>query len=74
MENEAGEKELKFDNPFLSALHKDGLISDRSFKVTLKNDSLMINDSLLSKEVLDKYRSFLNGKTELNVEVNFEKQ
>lgn len=73
-ENEAGERELKFDNPFLGALHKDGLISDRSFKVTLKNDSLLINEVLQSKEVLEKYRSFLNGKTELNVEVNFEKQ
>ena len=69
-----GNKEVKMGNPFLEALQKDGLISDRSFKVNLKNDSLLINDQLQTKETLDKYRSFLNGKTELNMEVNFTKQ
>ena len=69
-----GGKEVKMENPFLEALQKDGLISDRSFKVSLKNDSLIINDQLQTKETLDKYRSFLNGKTELNMEVNFTKQ
>jgi K(+)-stimulated pyrophosphate-energized sodium pump len=72
-ENAEGEKEVKFDNPFLSALHKDGLISDKSFRVSLKNDSLLINEVLQTKDVLEKYRSYLNGKTELNVEVNFQK-
>jgi hypothetical protein len=73
-ETAEGDKELKFENPFLNALHKDSLISDKSFKVTLKNDSLKINDVLQSKEVLEKYRSFLNGQNELNIEVNFQKQ
>ena len=58
---------------FLEALKKDKLISAAGFSVKLKNDSLSINDILQSKEVLEKYRSFLNGKTEMDVKVNVEK-
>jgi K(+)-stimulated pyrophosphate-energized sodium pump len=65
--------EMKLDNPFLQALQKDSLISAVGFSVKLKNDSLTINNVLQPKEVLEKYRSLLNGKTELDVKVNVEK-
>ncbi len=65
--------EMKLENPFLEALKKDSLITAAGFSVKLKNDSLIINDVLQSKEVLDKYRSLLNGKTELDIKVNVEK-
>jgi K(+)-stimulated pyrophosphate-energized sodium pump len=70
------EKDLAFDfeNPFINALRKDGFIDNVSFKVYLKNDTLRINDVLQPKEVLEKYRPYLNNKTELNVEFNFRKQ
>ena len=71
MEGEEGE--MKLENSFLEALKKDKLISAAGFSVKLKNDSLSINHVLQSKEVLDKYRSFLNGKTEMDVKVNVEK-
>ncbi|MBY0479202.1 MAG: sodium-translocating pyrophosphatase [Chitinophagaceae bacterium] len=64
---------MKLENPFLEALKEDKLISAAGFSVQLKNDSLTINNVLQSKEVLDKYRSLLNGKTELDVKVNVEK-
>ncbi|MBX9785232.1 MAG: sodium-translocating pyrophosphatase [Chitinophagaceae bacterium] len=73
MEAEEEGKEIKLENPFLEALRADKLIDQKHFKVTLKNDSLMINDVLQSKEALDKYRSYLNGKMELNAEVNYQK-
>lgn len=65
--------EMKLENPFLEALKKDSLITAAGFSVQLKNDSLIINDVLQSNEVLDKYHSLLNGKTELDVKVNVEK-
>jgi hypothetical protein len=36
----------------------------------LKEDVLTINGAVQPKEVLEKYRSLLNGKTELNISVN----
>jgi len=66
-------EEMKLENSFLEALKEDKLISAAGFSVKLKNDSLSINNVLQSKEVLDKYRSFLNGKTEMDVKVNIEK-
>lgn len=72
-QKEGQEAEMKLENPFLEALKKDSLISAVGFSVKLKNDSLIINNVLQSKEVLDKYRSLLNGKTELDVKVNVEK-
>jgi len=66
-------EEMKLENSFLEALKEDKLISAAGFSVKLKNDSLSINNVLQSKEVLDKYRSFLNGKTEMDVKVNVEK-
>jgi len=65
--------EMKLGNPFLEALKNDSLITAAGFSVQLKNDSLIINDVLQSKEVLNKYRSLLNGKTNLDVKVNVEK-
>ncbi len=70
---EGKEAEMKLENPFLEALKEDKLISAAGFSVQLKNDSLTINNVLQPKEVLDKYRSLLNGKTELDVKVNVEK-
>lgn len=72
-QKEGKEAEMKLENPFLEALKKDSLIKVSGFTVKLKNDSLIINNVLQSKEVLDKYRSLLNGKTELDVKVNVEK-
>ncbi len=72
-QKEGKEAEMKLENPFLEALKKDGLIKASGFTVRLKNDSLIINNVLQSKEVLDKYLSLLNGKTELDVKVNVEK-
>jgi K(+)-stimulated pyrophosphate-energized sodium pump len=69
-EAEAKGSEIKLENPLAIALEKDGLIDKNSFTVRLKNDSLYINNVLQTKEVLDKYRSVLNGQTELNIEVN----
>jgi hypothetical protein len=40
----------------------------------LKDDQLSINGAAQPKEVLEKYRSLLNGKTELKIEVNTEKK
>lgn len=65
---EAGE--LKIDNPFIQALITDGLINTKEgFSVKLKDNKLTINGTEQSAEVLQKYASLLNGKTELNVEV-----
>lgn len=66
-----GEKgELKIDNPFIQALITDGLINTKDgFSVNLKDNKLSINGTEQSVEVLQKYVSLLNGKTELNVEV-----
>ncbi|HEX4957507.1 MAG TPA: sodium-translocating pyrophosphatase, partial [Lacibacter sp.] len=65
---EAGE--LKIDNPFIQALITDGMINAKEgFSVKLKDNKLTINGTEQSAEVLQKYASLLNGKTELNVEV-----
>ncbi|MFT3844067.1 MAG: sodium-translocating pyrophosphatase [Lacibacter sp.] len=62
------------NNPFIAALMKDSLINGNGFSVQLKNDSLTINGTLQTKETLDKYRSLLNGNTELNIEMNTQKK
>jgi K(+)-stimulated pyrophosphate-energized sodium pump len=74
-QKESGEKEEMniTGNPFVEALLKDGLINKAGFSVKLKNDSLIINDVLQGKEVLEKYRFLLNGKTELEMKVNVDK-
>jgi K(+)-stimulated pyrophosphate-energized sodium pump len=71
---ESGAEEMKLENPFLSALLADGIISKEGFTVKLKNDSLTVNGTLQSKETLDKYRSLLNGQQELDVKVSLEKK
>ncbi len=60
-------------NPFVEALLKDGLIHKAGFSVKLKNDTLIINDVLQSKEVLDKYRHLIKGKAEIDMKVNVDK-
>lgn len=69
-----GVAEAKSDNPFIAALLKDSLISANGFSLKLKNDSLFINGTLQSKETLDKYRSLLNGNTELEVNMQVQKK
>lgn len=71
-----GEKgELKIDNPFIQALITDGLINTKDgFSVNLKDNKLSINGTEQSAEVLQKYVSLLNGKTELNVEVKVDEK
>lgn len=70
----SGVAEAKSDNPFIAALLKDSLISANGFSLKLKNDSLFINGTLQSKETLDKYRSLLNGNTELEVNMQVQKK
>ncbi|MBP6688262.1 MAG: sodium/proton-translocating pyrophosphatase, partial [Lacibacter sp.] len=65
---------VKYENPLVAALVTDGVITTESFTVELKNDQLLINGAAQPKEVLEKYRSLLNGKTELKIEVNTEKK
>ncbi len=69
-----GTKTVKYENPLVAALVADGIVSTESFTVELKNDELSINGAAQPKEVLEKYRSLLNGKTELKIEVNTEKE
>jgi len=57
-------------SPFVSALVKDSLIKpSEGFYVSVGGDSLVINGNKQSKETFDKYRSLLNGATELKIEV-----
>nr|WP_294904135.1 sodium-translocating pyrophosphatase [uncultured Lacibacter sp.] len=60
----------KFENPFVAAIVADGLVDEKNFTLELKDDVLSINGTVQPKEVLEKYRSLLNGKTELKLEVN----
>ena len=69
-----GTKTVKYENPLVAALVADGIVTTESFTVELKNDELSINGAAQPKEVLEKYRSLLNGKTELKIEVNTEKE
>lgn len=69
-----GTKTVTYENPFVAALVADGVVTTESFTVELKNDELSINGAAQPKEVLEKYRSLLNGKTELKIEVNTEKE
>jgi K(+)-stimulated pyrophosphate-energized sodium pump len=69
-EEKGSPAEIKVDNPFIQALITDGLISkDKSFSVSLKDNKLTINGTEQPQEVLQKYATLLNGKTEMNVEV-----
>ena len=69
-----GTKTVTYENPLVAALVADGIVTTESFTVELKNDELSINGAAQPKEVLEKYRSLLNGKTELKIEVNTEKE
>ena len=62
--------EIKFENPFVAAIVADGLVDAKAFSLQLKEDVLTINGTVQPKEVLEKYRSLLNGQTELNINVN----
>lgn len=64
------EADVKFENPFVAAIVADGLVDAKAFSIELKEDVLTINGATQPKEVLEKYRSLLNGKTELNINVN----
>jgi K(+)-stimulated pyrophosphate-energized sodium pump len=61
---------VKFENPFVAAIVADGLVDAKAFSIELKEEVLTINGAVQPKEVLEKYRSLLNGKTELNINVN----
>ncbi len=57
-------------SPFVAALVKDSIIKmNEGFSVSVGGDSLVINGKTQSKETFDKYRSLLNGATELKIEV-----
>ena len=62
--------DAKFENPFVAAIVADGLVDASKFSIELKDDQLTINGAVQPKEVLEKYQSLLNGKTELKIEVN----
>jgi K(+)-stimulated pyrophosphate-energized sodium pump len=71
MENKTtADANVKFDNPFVAALVEDGLVDAKNFSVELKDAQLTINGAVQPKEVLDKYESLLDGKTEFKIEVN----
>ncbi|MEJ8844496.1 sodium-translocating pyrophosphatase [Lacibacter sp. H375] len=62
--------DTKFENPFVAAIVADGLVDAKKFSIELKDDQLSINGAVQPKEVLEKYQSLLNGKTELKIDVN----
>lgn len=62
--------DTKFENPFIAAIVADGLVDAGKFSIELKDDQLSINGTVQPKEVLEKYQSLLNGRTELKIEVN----
>jgi hypothetical protein len=62
--------DAKFENPFVAAIVADGLVDAKKFSIELKDDQLSINGTVQPKEVLEKYQSLLNGKTELKIDVN----
>jgi K(+)-stimulated pyrophosphate-energized sodium pump len=71
MENKTtADADVKFDNPFVAALVEDGLVDAKNFSVELKDAQLTINGAVQPKEVLGKYESLLDGKTEFKIEVN----
>jgi K(+)-stimulated pyrophosphate-energized sodium pump len=71
MENKTtADADVKFDNPFVAALVEDGLVDAKNFSVELKDAQLTINGAVQPKEVLEKYESLLDGKTEFKIEVN----
>ena len=71
--NEKGPKELTLggneNNPFVSALQKDGLIDGKNFSIDLANDKLLINGKEQPGTVLEKYRPLLNGADKLQLKV-----
>jgi K(+)-stimulated pyrophosphate-energized sodium pump len=62
--------DTKFENPFVAAIVADGLVDAKKFSIELKDDQLSINGTVQPKEVLEKYESLLDGKTEFKIEVN----
>jgi len=57
-------------SPFVEALVKDSLVKEsEGYTITVAGEDLVINGKKQSKETFDKYRSFLNGATALNIEV-----
>jgi K(+)-stimulated pyrophosphate-energized sodium pump len=72
--NANGTKTTTYENPFVAALVADEVITGESFTVELKDDQLSVNGAAQPKEVLEKYRSLLNGKTAMKIEVNTEKE
>jgi K(+)-stimulated pyrophosphate-energized sodium pump len=59
--------DTKDESPLVTALKTDGLIDGKNFSIELSGDSLTINEKLQSAEVLEKYRSLLNGQTKLKL-------
>jgi len=70
MEQTTSSTDTKFENPFIAALVADGLVDVKKFSIELKDDQLTINGAVQPKEVLEKYQSLLEGKTELKIDVN----
>ncbi|QNA43089.1 sodium-translocating pyrophosphatase [Lacibacter sediminis] len=70
MEQTTSSTDAKFENPFVAAIVADGLVDAKKFSIELKDDQLSINGAVQPKEVLEKYQSLLNGKTELKIDVN----
>ncbi len=70
MEQTISSTDTKFENPFVAAIVADGLVDAKKFSIELKGDQLSINGTVQPKDVLEKYQSLLNGKTELKIEVN----
>ncbi|HLP39780.1 sodium-translocating pyrophosphatase [Lacibacter sp.] len=70
MEQTTSLTDTKFENPFVAAIVADGLVDAKKFSIELKDDQLSINGTVQPKEVLEKYQSLLNGKTELKIDVN----
>ena len=70
MEQTTSSTDTKFENPFVAAIVADGLVDAKKFSIELKDDQLSINGTVQPKEVLEKYQSLLNGKTELKIDVN----
>lgn len=70
MEQTTSSTDEKFENPFVAAIVADGLVDAKKFSIELKDDQLTINGAVQPKEVLEKYQSLLNGKTELKIDVN----
>ena len=57
----------KEESPLVTALKADGLIEGKNFSIELSGDSLLINDKLQAKEILEKYRNLVQGQTKLKL-------